>query len=120
MASGTVRVEGLAALVRDFRKMSPELAKGVQKEINEAAKIVRDDAASAFMHVQPRSAASFRPRVRGATGIVEQRRGTTTGRRGDFGAHQMRYLVRSLAGKSGEVEKRLDQMLDRLAGNNGF
>ncbi len=118
--AGAVKVEGLNELVRAFGKIDKELRRGVQRELGEAAKIVRDEASAGFMHVSAKSASSFRPRVRGATAVVEQRRARTTGKRPDFGRHQMRYLMRALGDKSDMVVARLELMIDRLGGEAGF
>jgi hypothetical protein len=122
VATATVRVEGLDQLVRDFRKLEGGLAKEVRDELGEAGKIVAVDARARFEGIQPRSAASMRMRLRGAaTVVVEQRRGKTTGKRGDFGSLQMRRaFVPALESKSPEVVRHLEQMLDRLGRRAGF
>jgi hypothetical protein len=116
----TVRVKGLNELVRAFGKMDKELRKDLQRELSKAALIVRGEAASGFMHISPRSAGGFRPRVRGSTAVVEQRYRKVTGLRGDYGAHQMWYLLRALRDKEDEVVGSIDIMLGKLGGENGF
>jgi hypothetical protein len=120
MAGETVRVEGLNDLVRAFGRLDKDLRRGVQKELAASAEIVRADAAAGFMHVNARSAGGFRPRVRGATAVVQQRYSRTTGQRPDYGRHQMWYLLKALRDKEGEVVARLDLMLGRLGGEEGF
>lgn len=120
--AGTVYVRGLDRLVRDFRKLESTLPKEVRSELNEAGKIVAADARSRFSSIQPRSAASMRHRMRGPARVVaEQRRGTVTGQRPDFGRLQMaRAFLPALDAKASEVERRVERMLDRLSNDNGF
>lgn len=118
---GTVRVQGLRELQRDFRRMSSELAKDLRSELREAGDIVRDDARPRMAGYSGKTAAGFRTVVRARGVAVEQRLGRTTGKRPDFGALQMREaLVPALDAKQDEVVDRLDRMLDHLAGENGF
>lgn len=125
MATGTVRVDGLDDLVRAFGKISKDLRREVQRELSDAAKIVATEARAKISGLappgSPRTVGGVRPRVRGSTAFVEQRLGKTTGKRGDWGAIQMRRaFLPSLDEKQDEVVERLDRMLDRLAGKNGF
>ncbi len=122
MAQATIRVQGLRELHRDFRKMSKDLSRDVDRELKEAAQIVADDARRRLAPFSARSAAGIRPRVRGFGRVsVEQSRRRTTGKRPDWGARQMRLdFLPALRAKAPEVERALDEMLDRLAGRNGF
>jgi len=120
MAGGTVLVEGGSKLVRAFGQVDKDLKRGLQHELSEAARIVRDDAASGFMHISARSASGFRPRVRGATAVVEQRYRKTTGLRPDYGSHQMWYLLKALREKEDAVIARLELMLDVIGREAGF
>lgn len=115
-------MRGLKELQRDFKRMSGDLSKYVDRELKEAAEIVSDEARSRLNPYQPRSAAGIRPRVKGfGRAFVEQRRRKTTGKRGDWGAFQMRrILLPALGSKQDEVVKRLDKMLGRLGGDYGF
>ena len=122
MAAGPIRVRGLRALQRDFKKMSKDLSKSVDNELKEAGDVVAQEARSLFMHYDARSAVGFRPRVRGfGRVVVEQRRRRTTGKRGDYGSLQMqKALIPGLWHKADEVERVLERMLDRLAGRYRF
>ena len=120
MAQDTLYVEGLPELVRAFGRIDKDLKRGLQREISDAAKIVRDEAASGFMHISARSAGGFRPRVRGATAVVEQRYRKTTGLRPDYGSHQMWYLLKALREKEDAVIARLELMLDVIGREAGF
>lgn len=122
-ASGsTVRVEGLAELVRTFGRLQPELRRGVQRELSEAARIVGVETqrrlAALSPSASPRTVSGVRPRVTGATAFVEQRLAKKTGKRADWGATQMRLgFLPALDSKQEAVVARLDEMLGRLGGD---
>lgn len=120
--AGAVRVKGLKELHRDFRRMSKELSKDLDRELREAANIVAQDARARFDTYSPRSASGFRGRTKGfGRAIVEQRHRRTTGKRPDYGALQMRRaLLPARASKHDEVVDRIDRMLGRLGGEYGF
>lgn len=119
--AGTVRVKGLRELQRDFRKMSKDLTRELRSELKEVGNIVRDESRQRFSDIDARSAGGYRTVVRARGVAVEQRLGRTTGLRPDYGALQMRHaLMPALDAKQGEVVDRLDRMLDKLAGHNGF
>jgi hypothetical protein len=120
--AGTVRVRGLKELHRDFKKMSKELGKEVDRELKAAAAPVREDAASRFQGYSPRSASGYRVRSRGFGQVaVQQSRRKTTGQRPDFGSLQMRRaLLPALYAKEDEVHRAIDRMLGRWGGEYGF
>lgn len=113
----TVRVEGLAQLLRATDAAGKETKKLVRDELRKAAVPVRDEAARKFEEFSPRSASRYGISVRKVgTVSVEQRLRRTTGARPDFGSLQMRKaLVPALDDKSDEVLDALDEALDRLA-----
>ncbi len=98
MAGETVRVEGLNELVRAFGKLDKDLRRGVQKELAGAAEIVKQDWVS----------------------FLEMTISRTTGKRPDYGRHQMWYLLKALRDKEPEVLAAMDAMLGRIGGDNGF
>jgi hypothetical protein len=112
----TVKVEGLKQLDRALKQTDKEAAKGLRKELREAAKVVAMDARQKFMGVDGRSAMGIRPRVRsGLVAVAEQSRKRTTGKRPDYGALQMRSaLMPALRENQDEVIRRVDDMLERL------
>jgi hypothetical protein len=121
VAQATVRVKGQKELVRALGKIDKNLKREVQQGLSEAATVVASDARSRFANVDVGSAAGFRPRVRGASAFVGQRKRRTTGKRGDYGALQMRRaLIPALESKQEEVVGKLDRMLGRLGGEAGF
>lgn len=104
--------------------MEGGLNKEIDKGLREAAKIVSEEARSLSQShgFSARSVTGIRPRVKGfGRAYVEQSRKKTTGKRGDFGAMQMRRsLVPALGRKQGEVIEELDKLLGQLAGEHGF
>lgn len=121
MATATIRVKGLNELVRVFGKLDKQLRRDLQRELQEAARPVASLAQQKLSSFPGAAVSGIRPRVKGSTAIVEQRKGPVTGRRGDFGSIVMRRaLVPARAEREPEVRKGIDDMLDKLAGNAGF
>lgn len=120
--AGAVRIRGLRELTVALRAADRDLAKGLRKELREAAKIVALEARRRFSRYDQRSAMGMSPRVRSAgMAVVEQRRSRVTGKRPDYGALQMRKaFIPALEAKRDEVEKHVEDMLDRLGSDNGF
>lgn len=119
--AGTIRVEGLRDLQRDFQRMSKDLSKEVRDELRQIGNVVRDEARQLFVGVDARSAAGYRTRVRRGSVAVEQSKGKTTGQHPEFSGLQLRRaLTPVLVSKSDETVESLDRMLGRLAGHNGF
>ena len=137
MASATVRVDGLDALIRDLRKMDRSLARDVQRELQDAARIVSDEARSQVRQMRlkeptGRMERSIRPRVvKRSTAIVEARRSYF--RRyyypviyhfGSWGTRPRRssvpFLYIALTRKEKEVIEHLDRMLGRLVSAGGL
>jgi hypothetical protein len=121
MAAGAVRVRGLRELQRDFRKMGGILPRETKEALRKSAEPVRAEAQSLFSPISAESAAGYRVAVRARGVAVEQRKGRTTGQHPEFGALQMRRaLLPALELRRDDVIDGLDQMLGRLAGENGF
>ena len=121
MAAGSIKVKGLRELQRDLRKADKQLAKDLRSELKEAGDIIRTEASSLFSRYDARSAAGYRTRVRQKGTAVEQSLKRTTGKHPQWGALQMRVaLLPARSSKAPEVERRLEDMLDRLGKDNGF
>lgn len=122
MADRAVRIEGLRELERALRQSDRESAKGLRKELREAAKVVSLDARRRFSDVDGYSAMGMRPRVRaGLVAVAEQSRKRTTGHHPEYGAMQMRHaLVPALWDNREEIEERMETMLDRVGREAGF
>ena len=123
--TGTVRVEGLSALVRAFGRVDKDMKRGLQRELSDIAKIVATGTQEKLSALSPpassKTVSGVRPRVRGATAYVEQRLGKTTGKRGDWGATQMkRAFLPSLEENADRVEERVDAMIDGVIARAGF
>ncbi|SRR6266542_2855584 len=113
---GTVRIKGIREFQRALDHADRELGKQLRRELYDAAKIVASDARARFSGIDASSAMGMRPRVRGrGMAVVEQSRRRTTGQHPQFGALQMRRaLLPALVSKRGEVEHRVEVMLDHL------
>lgn len=120
--SATIQIKGLAALNRAFKRYDKQAQRGLERDLLDAANIVALDARARFSFYDLRSAAGYRPRTRGFGRIVvEQRRRKTTGQHPEYGALQMRKaLVPALYSQQEPVLKRVEQMLDRIAIEEGF
>lgn len=121
MATPALRVEGLNELIRALGKINKELRRELQRGLQEAAKPVAQTAQAKLSRYRGAAVSGIRPRVRGSTAIVEQRKGTVTGKRGDFGAIVMKKaLIPALAERRGDVEQKLENVLDELGRSAGF
>lgn len=122
MASEAVRVHGLRQLGRAFKAADADLNRGLNRELLSVGQIVADDARRRFNAIDERSAAGFRPRMRGFGRLeVEQRRRRKTGKRPDYGALQMRRaLLPARSANTERVVDALDDLLGRMERDNGF
>jgi hypothetical protein len=121
MATGTVRVHGLRALQRDFRRISKSLSKEVRDGLRKAADPVRVEAAALLAPISADSAAGYKIRVRQRGVALEQSRRRTTGLRPDYAKLQFaRAMAPAVANKENEVVKGLEDALDDLAKGYGF
>lgn len=138
---GTIRVQGLNALVRDFNRVASGLKADLQRELQDVAEIVSDEAKDIVQQEglvdSGRLLKGIRPRVRGTTAIVENRaksprpktaRARTRGNYpypgiyeyGRAGGKRRPFLVPALDNKQEDVVEALEDMLDRLTSRNGF
>ena len=122
MAEGEVRVHGLRELHSALKRYDERLKHELESELKQAGQIVADDARSRFSRYDEKSAAGFRPRLRGfGRVVVEQRKRRTTGQHPDYGALQMRRaLLPAVMSNEEKVVEALDGMLDRLGREAGF
>lgn len=122
MASGAVKIEGLRELERALRASDKDAAKGLRKELREAAKVVAMDARGKLSPYSGYSAMGLRPRVRaGLVAVAEQSRKRTTGQHPEFGSLIMRRaLVPALWENRDEIDRRMESMLDNVGRDNGF
>lgn len=136
---GSVRVEGLSQLVRDFNRMDKQLARDLRRELVDVGKIVADETKDVQIPDQQLGAGqsgddgvrnsgrlqgSIRARMRGTATIVEQRRDGSRskyayGRIYEFDRGRP-FLEPALDARSEDVVEALDDMLTRLVSANGF
>ena len=110
------RVKGLREFQRALRECDKETRKQVRDRFRKVGESVREGAAARFMHISPRSAATYRVVVRQRGIAVEQSRRRTTGNRPDFGARQMAVaLGPSLEAHEDETMRELERALDDVA-----
>lgn len=115
-------VEGLDELLRAFRKADGDLDRELKRELREVGEIVRDDERDYLSGIgaSRKSVSGIRTQLRFTSAAVQQRYGTITGVRGDWGARIMSSLARARSKKWPETERRLEQMLDRIGRQAGF
>lgn len=119
-ANTSIKVKGLRELNRDFGRINRELRRDLQKEMQNVASVVSDDAREwATRLYGPSVGNKIRPRVRGASAFAESR-AQSKGLRPNFGGKVMGVLLASRAKKQDEVIRGLEDMLDGLASENGF
>ncbi len=130
----TIVVDGLDTLVRDFGRISAELRREVQRELQDIGEIVavqaRANVVAGGLVKSGRLEKGIRSRVRGATAIVEDRakaKGSGYPYPGiyEFGVSgrdkkRRPFLEPALDTKAPEVMRSLEEMLDRLTSKNGF
>lgn len=128
MAAGAVRVKGLRELTRDFRNLSKELKGELNKELRKAADPVAKDAeglALTEIRNMPASPhwAGMRIGVSLAQGVVymvpSARRAGGSPRPG-LAPQLLEQMDRALEQNQDQVVGRVDDMLGRLAGENGW
>jgi hypothetical protein len=117
-----VKITNLRQFHRALKDYDEDLKRELEQELKDAADIVRTEARRRFSAIDVRSAAGFRPRVRGfGRVVVEQSRRRTSGLRGDFGSLQMRRaLIPAVADNQGRVLEAVEGMLDRIGRQEGF
>lgn len=112
---GDWTVKGVGELVGALAAAGAGVAKGVKADLRAVGNIVRDDARGKFQPYSGKSAAGYRTYVRKRGVAVEQSLGRSTGRRGDFGALQMRKaLVPALEENEVEAVDRFQQTVDHV------
>ena len=112
-------MEGLRELRAASKKAEGDL-KNFRGRMKWIAEPVAEDAVSRgsrFAGIGP-----IKPRLHGARGVdVEQTKGKVTGKRGDFGALQMRTVLEpALDARQGEVVDRFETVVDEITRRAGF
>jgi hypothetical protein len=121
MAAETVRIKGLRETIRAFNKIDRSVAKEIRDELKKVAVPVAESAKSRLSRYQGLSLGTIGPKATTKSVFVTQRKRKVTGRRGDFGALQMRVgLLPALAENEDNIIHEVEQALDRLTRENGF
>jgi hypothetical protein len=122
VSSAGIKITNLRQFHRALKDYDEDLKRELEQELKDAGDIVRTEARRRFSAIDVRSAAGFRPRVRGfGRVVVEQSRRRTSGLRGDFGSLQMRRaLIPAVADNQGRVLEAVESMLDRIGRQEGF
>lgn len=120
MATG-VRVKGLRELQRDIGRVDKQLRSELGKELKKLAEPVAADASRRVARFGEKTAAGIVAGRRGGGAVVRQRLRKVTGKRGDFGALQMRTaLIPALEAHEEEVVHGVEDLLDRLTSEAGL
>lgn len=118
--SNVVRIKGAAELERTFRKMPGDLRTELRQGLQRAAEPVVNQSRAEVAQLDARSAAGIRARVKGASAYVEQRKGRVTGQHPEWGAYQIRVMLRALFARQEQVVKQVESVLDTLGRTHGF
>jgi len=112
---------GLRELIAAFGKIDRKLGRSLGDELKKVAEPVSRSAQTKVGRYAGASVTTIRPRRQGATVYVEQGARKVTGRRGDYGALQMRNVLEpALEENQAAVHEGLDDFLGRLGGEAGF
>ena len=116
----SVHVTGLREVQRSLNKVNREAAKVVKDEIKQAVEPIAATARSRIGVYQGASTSTIGPRVVMKGAFVTQRKRTVTGKRGDFGAKQMRILIGAMHDHKDGIVDEVDDALGRLIRLSGF
>jgi hypothetical protein len=120
MAAGSVRLKGYRETMRALRKCEKGARDSWKDAFKEAAEPITRGSQAGIARYAGASTGTIGPRVVTSGVFVTQRKRKVTGRRGDFGALQMRIMLGVLADNEDEVEKKVEQAFDKLADSAGF
>jgi hypothetical protein len=111
----TLAVRGL----REYQKACAQAPNNIRKQNREALRpvgdIVKEDTARRVSPVSSKSAAGYRTRVQQRGVVVVQSLRKTTGKRPDYGAWQMRQLLRSVKVNEADTLRALEKAMDDVA-----
>lgn len=111
----SLRVTGVRELQRAARDADKAKYRLLRERLKRVGDIVREDAADDLGDLNAYSAAGLRVYVRQRGVSVEQSRRRTTGKRGDWGARQMRILISSLDEREDDVVQEAERAVDDIA-----
>lgn len=109
-------MKGLKELNRAINRADKESRKLMKERFKQVGEIVASDGRSRFSRIDSGSAAGFKAKALTKGVKVEQSRRKVTGKRGDYGALQMRTaLVPALQAKQVDVVEELNRALEDVA-----
>ena len=112
---GALAVEGLTTLVRDFKTFDRPVNTALRQSLRDVGDIVKHDVQSFFSPISSKTAAGFKTRVRQREIAVEQSTRKTTGAHPEYGALQMRSLVRSQHNHEDDLVRELERAMDTIS-----
>lgn len=118
--AGTVRIRGWNEISRSLNNIKRGSHKTVLGGMLKAAEPVRRDWAGRVGRYQGASTSTITPKMTTKGVFVTQRARKVTGKRGDFGALQMRHGLSALADNEDETRREVEKDLDRLISGEGF
>jgi hypothetical protein len=111
----TLQLLGYREFLRACDRAGSESKRYVRGTFREVGDIVRLDASAMLAPASPHSAAGYRTYVRARGVAVEQSLRRTTGKRPDWGAHQMRRaLVPSMTRNEGQIVGAMERAIDTV------
>jgi phage gpG-like protein len=125
----TVRIEGLADLRRDLRKMAPAVLKEMRDVLKDSATLVAGDARPLAAHRTGKLAASYRPGTAGNSAFVRSRLpyagvqefgGRIAPRGTPITIKATPAVTRSLDKNAERIVDKLGDGIDKVAARNGF
>lgn len=127
MATGSIRVEGLRELQRDFKRISKDLDRGLTKELKAAAEPVKTEATTlALGRIRglPRTPRWAGMRIgvsrAGSVYVVPSARRRGGSPRPNLGALLLKQMDAAVDEKRDEVLRNMDDWLDKIGTNYGF
>jgi hypothetical protein len=116
VAKDTVRVEGYREFLRAVDRADQESKRLVRETFRAVGDAVRRQAVARFVSVDVGTAAGFQATITQKGVAVYQTRQKVTGKRGDYGALQMRKaLVPARASQREETERAFERAMDIVA-----
>ena len=86
----------------------------MRQSLRDVGDIIKHDVQSFFSPISSKTAAGFKTRVRQRGIAVEQSVRKTTGDHPEYGAMQMRSLIRSARDNEHDIERELERAMDRI------
>jgi hypothetical protein len=121
VTAATIRVHGVRETAAAFRAVDAKLARQFGNDLRQAAEPVAASARDKVTRYAGASVNTIRPKRSGARVFVEQSARKVTGRRGDYGALQMRTVLEpALDERAPEVFDEVDRVLNEYARAGGF